>query len=127
MTLKESITIVNLLHSAYPQDRKATKADLSQRAESFQIALADYDFETVRRAAQHIIATSKWHPTTAELIVESKKAKLVAPVVTPITTAKPVDDEKLEAYLDAFCEWIGFGGEPNDNVELPQGVMNYEK
>ena len=39
--------------------------------------------------------------------------------ITPITTAEPIEDEKLEAYLEAFCDWIDVG--------LPKGVLNYER
>lgn len=129
MTTKEAITIVNILHSAYPQDRKATRAELSQRAESYEVALADYDFETVKRAAQNCIANSRFYPTTSELIDEVKRIYLTTTPasVTPITEAEPIEDEKLEAYLDAFCEWIGFGCEANDAVELPKGVLRYDE
>ena len=129
MTIKDAINIVNILHSAYPQDRKATKDELAQRAESYHVALADYDAETVKRAAQNCIVNSKYYPTTAELIQEVKRIHLttVPASVTPITTAEAVDDPEVEAYLDAFCEWIGFGCEANDAVELPKGVLRYEQ
>lgn len=129
MTLKEAIKLVNLLHSAYPQDKKATAQDLAQRAQTYHITLADYDAETVMRAAQNCIANSRFYPTTAELIQEVKRIQLttIPASVTPITTAEPIDDEKLEAYLDAFCEWIGFGCEANDAAELPKGVMHYDE
>ena len=129
MKIEESIKIVNMLHAAYPQDRKATREELLARAEAYSVAFADYDVETVRKAAQHCIATNKWHPTTAELITEVKRAYLTTPgaSITPITRAEPINDEEVDKYLDAFCEWIGFGGEENDDVELPKGVLNYEK
>ena len=129
MNIEESVKIVNLLHNAYPHDKKATRSDLFQRAETYHIAFCDYSFETVEAAARHIIATKKWHPTAAELLEEVKRTYLTGslPTVTPITTAKPVDDEKLDEWLDAFCEWIGFGCEENNDRELPGGVMFYEK
>ena len=129
MTLEEAIKLVNLLHAAYPQDKKATAQDLAQRAQTYHITLADYDAETVTRAAQNCIANSRFYPTTAELIQEVKRVQLttVPAKVTPVTTAEPIEDEKLEAYLDAFCEWIGFGCEANDDAELPKGVLNYDK
>ena len=128
MNIEESIKIINLLHGAYPQDKKATRAELFQRAETYHIAFIDYDYLTVERAARHCIATRKWMPTTAELLEEVKRAYLTkATTVTPITTAKPVDDERLDEWLDAFCEWIGFGCEANDDKELPTGVLKYEQ
>ena len=130
MNLKESIRIVQLLHNAYPQDRRATAEDLSQRAQSYHIALADYDFETVQKAAQHCIATSKWYPTTAELIEKVKLVKLTnvpAVKVTPITRAEAIDDERVDEWLEAFCDWIGFGDEANDSAVLPKGVLRFEQ
>jgi len=127
MNIEESVKIVNLLHSSYPQDKKATRSDLFQRAETYHIAFVDYDYQTVERAARHLIATSKWLPTTAELLQEVKRVYLTPPTVTPITTAKPVDNERLDEWLDAFCEWIGFGCEANDDTELPKGVLKYEQ
>ena len=127
MNIEESVKIVNLLHSSYPQDKKATRSDLFQRAETYHIAFVDYDYQTVERAARHLIATSKWLPTTAELLQEVKRVYLTPPTVTPSTTAKPVDNERLDEWLDAFCEWIGFGCEANDDTELPKGVLKYEQ
>ncbi len=129
MKIEEAIKLVNLLHGAYPSDKKATAQDLAQRAESYNVALADYDFETVKRAAQNCIANSKFYPTTSELIDEVKRIYLTTTPasVTPITEAEPVDDPEVEAYLEAFCEWIGFGCEANDDAILPKGVLRYEE
>lgn len=129
MNIKESIKIVNLLHAAYPQDRRATKEDLYQRAESYHVALVNYDYETVEKAARHCIATSKWYPTTAELIENVKRATLTAVPdikVKPITPAQILNEAEVDNWLDAFCEWIGFGCEANDNANLPKGVIRYE-
>lgn len=130
MTIQESIKIVSLLHNSYPQDKKATKEDLAQRAESYHISFADYDYETVKAAAVHCINTSKWHPTTKELLDAVARIRLTTPApvkVTPIAQATIIDPDRVDEYLDAFCEWIGFGTEPNDKKELPTGVLNYEK
>ena len=122
MTLKESIKIVQMLHSAYPQDRKATAAELSQRAQSYNVAFADYEYSIVERAAQYCIMTNKWYPTTRELLDAASRARLTASV-TPITTAEPVKDAELEKYLDAFCVWLGFGSDPDGEDE---GGLKYE-
>ena len=123
MNLKESIKIVQMLHTAYPQDRKATAAELSQRAQSYQVAFADYEYSVVERAAQFCIMSNKWYPTTRELLDAAARARLTASV-TPITTAKPVDDAEMEKYLDAFCLWLGFGNDPDGEEE---GGLPYEK
>lgn len=128
MNIRESIEIVNLLHAAYPQDKRATREDLLQRAESYSVALADTDVELVKKAAQYHIRTSKWHPTTKELLDAVSRVRLSeVPTVTPVKTVRPtVDEARLDEYLDAFCEWIGFGEEANDSKELPKGVIKYE-
>lgn len=129
MNIKESLRIVSILHSAYPQDKRATADELAQRAESYNIALGDYDFETVKKAAEYCIRSSKWHPTTRELLDAVARARITdAPTVTPIPSkGEAPDPDEVEKYLEAFVEWIGFGCEPNDAVELPRGVLPYEK
>ena len=42
--------------------------------------------------------------------------------VTALPTPAPVEEEKLGEWIDAFCEWIGFGTEPND-----EALENYYK
>lgn len=127
MTIKDAIKIVTLLHNAYPQDKRATADDLAQRAEAYHVAFADYDLETVQKAATYCIKTSKWHPTTKELIDAATRVRLSEAVkVTPIQT-DTADDAEIEQYLDAFVEWIGFGCEPDDTKELPRGVLPYEQ
>ena len=118
MNTKEALKIVNLLHSAYPQDRKATTSELFQRAETYAITMADEEYATVEAAAIHIIKTSNWYPNPNELLEAVKRVKLdrSTAAVTPITTAEPVEDEALNAWLDAFCEWLGFGCEEDDTA-----------
>lgn len=129
MNIKEAMKVVMYLHDSYPQDRKATQDDLFQRAESYSITLADYPVDIVMKAASHCVMTSKWYPTTKELLDAVQRERLLAepPKVTPIPKAVAVDPDKVDEYLEAFCEWIGFGCEPNDNKELPQGVIRYEQ
>jgi len=119
MNTKEALKIVNLLHSSYPQDKKATPAELFERAQTYAITMADEEYETVEAAAIHIIKTSKWYPNTNEILETVKRVKLdqaKAPTITPITTAEPIEDEALNGWLDAFCDWIGFGCEDDDQA-----------
>lgn len=129
MNTKEAIKVVMYLHDSYPQDRKATREDLFQRAESYSVSFADIPADLVMKAATHCVNTSKWYPTTKELHDAITREKMIAvpPKVTPIPKAVAVDPEKVDEYLEAFCEWIGFGCEPNDSKELPEGVIRYEQ
>lgn len=129
MNLREAVTIVQLLHNAYPQDRKATKEELAQRAETYSISMADYDFETVRKAACHLIKTSKWYPTTKEILDSVSWVRMTdtkpKAEVSPIPKLN-IREDKVDEYLEVFCEWIGFGCEPNDDADLGQ-FLPYEQ
>ena len=117
MNVKESLMIVQIIHNAYPYDRKASNVELMERAKTYQVAMADEDFETVKEAAESIIKTSKWLPNVNEILEAVKRVKLAnITQVTPIHTAEPIADAELEEYIEAFCEWLGFDGEPNDSA-----------
>ncbi len=68
MTIQEATKIVYMIHAAYPQDRKATEAEIIARVQLYAAEFADYKAEIVTEAARHLIRTSKYIPSTAELI-----------------------------------------------------------
>ena len=108
---------MNILHTAFPHDRKATPSELFQRAETYAITMADVDYETVEAAAYHIIKTQKWHPNPQEILEAVKRVELNKDTeVTPITTAQPIEDEVLNDWLEAFCDWLGFGCEEDETA-----------
>ena len=138
MNYKESLIIVSMLHAAYPADKKATQAELMERAKGYAISMADIDFETVEAACEHIIKTSNWYPTTKEILEAVKRVKLAAEV-TPIPQAEPIADAELGEYVEALCEWLGFDCEPNEEalneyyenhperLEKMRGWLKYEE
>lgn len=129
MNIKEAIKVVTFLHTAYTQDRKATTEELAQRAQTYSIAFADYDLALVMRAAQHCVRTSKYYPTPSELLEAVKFIRLVPEQDPQPARVTPIDEKVVDEYLEAFCEWIGFGCEANDERELPdlkKGVLPYE-
>lgn len=129
MNIKEAIKVVNFLHTAYTQDRKATNEELAQRAQTYSITFADYDLALVMRAAQHCVRTSKYYPTPSELLEAVKFIRLVPEQEPQPARVTPIDEKVVDEYLDAFCEWIGFGCDANDERELPdlkKGVLPYE-
>lgn len=129
MNIKEAVKVVNFLHTAYISDNKATASDLAQRAQTYSVTFSEYDLETVMKAAQHCVRTSRFYPTPSELLQACSHVRLTS--VSEQAEAQParvtpIDEKVLDEYLDAFCEWIGFGCEANDDKELPKGVLPYE-
>ena len=59
MNIKEAVKVVNFLHTAYTSDNKATASDLAQRSQTYSVTFAEYDLETVMKAAQHCVRTSR--------------------------------------------------------------------
>ena len=117
MTIKETLKLVQFLHSAYPQDRKATQAELAQRVNTYNVMLADYDIEDVMQAAERCVATSKWHPSPQELLEAVKWVRLTQIEAPPneirITPCRvfPLNKDLADEYIDALCEWLTDDGD----------------
>lgn len=92
-------------------------------ADTWELALGAFEAEAVFKAARLHMETSKWFPNPAEIrslilkasVIYSEEPKSPARL-TSISGAEPIKDEKLTEWLDVFCEWIGFGCEPNEDA-----------
>ena len=66
-----------------------------------------------------------------EYFQSSGKDKIVRAEITYTPTIPNAIEsgatKNCDEYLDKFCEWIGFGCEENDEVELPKGFLPYEQ
>lgn len=114
MNYKESLAIVMMLHKRIPSDKRATQAEIMERAKGYAVSMAAEDFETVKKAAEFIIRTSIFYPSEKEILEAVKRCKIAE--VTPITEAESVNDPEMEEYIEAFCNWIGFEGEPKEDA-----------
>lgn len=124
MNREETVKLLAIITSAYPQV-KISDADIM--TSTWLMELGDYSAESVYKAARLHIATSSYFPNPANIINNIVKADLIysGPPLNAIE-ANSTNSEAIDKYLDAFCEWIGFGCEPNDNVILPN-FLPYEQ
>ena len=115
MTRDEITKLLELVSANYPQVRIK---DPKLTVDSWEMQLGGFDTESVYKAARLHMATSKFFPSPADITEKMVKAKILysESIVTALPTPAPVEEEKLNEWVDAFCEWIGFGEEQNDNA-----------
>ena len=142
MTRDEITKLLEFLTTNY--NKKIT--DPKGLADFWEMALGSFSADAVFKAARLHMETSPFFPTPADIRKNIVRATVAyaeeqkSPArLTSIAGAEPIEDEKVVEWLDAFCEWIGFGyEEPNDNAlydyyqknpdmkKKMEGVLPYE-
>lgn len=133
MTVQEATTIVYMLHTNYPQDKNVTEQELAARINLYAVEFADYAFAIVRDAVLHWIATSKWMPTSAELLQACSRAaqlaaipQVQAPKRIGATCRHPMDSWTDEDW-DKFIDWVWEDFDVDlDPDKTETGVLPYE-
>ena len=72
MTRAETISLIKALVAAYPNTRIEDPAEMLNM---WQMIFAEYEAESIYKAARSHMATNKWFPKPAELITAAGKAK----------------------------------------------------
>ena len=123
MTRQEIVDLLEVLTTAYPY---AKIKDATSMVDAWEMALGDYSAESVYKASRYHMDNCKFFPTVADIKDNIVRAELVynGPNLNSLPSGQK---EGTEEFLDAFCKWIGFGCEPDDNVELPKGFLPYEQ
>lgn len=128
MTRNEIVKLLEILASAYPNTKiKDARATVS----AWELTLGSFSAESVYKAARLHMDTVKFFPTPADIKDKIVRAELVyhGPDVKALENhavkVTPISDEATDAYLDAFCQWIGFGSDPDDSVDL-ESFLPYE-
>ena len=121
MTREEIANLLKILAKNY--QRKIKPSDAKTLVGSWELTLGAFSAEAVYKAARLHMENSPFFPTPADIrknIVRASVAYAEEPKsparLTSIAGAEPIEDEKLNEWLDAFCEWIGFGCEPNEDA-----------
>jgi hypothetical protein len=122
MTREEIIKLLDIVSATYPH---AKIKDPSALVSAWELTLGDFSAEAVYKATRYHLETNKYFPSPSDIRENIVRAELI--YKTPIPNAiesrtNRNDDENLEL----FCQWIGFGYEEDDNVELPKGFLHYE-
>lgn len=123
MTREEIIKLLKVISDNY----NVKIADPKGKATAWEMQLGDYSAESVYKAARLHMATSKYFPSPAELINNIVRAELIysGPPLKAIEDHSK-NSKQVDEYLDAFCNWIGLGSDPDDNIDL-SSFLPYEK
>lgn len=128
MTREEIINLLEILTENYGKKVSNPKV----LTDNWEMILGHYSAEAVYKAARLHMSTSNYFPNPTQIKKNITKAKLVYDNPTqPVIEAesgKSLDQQlkEWEPYLDAFCEWIGFGCDPNDDINL-KDFLPYER
>lgn len=116
MTKEETTDVLEAVLAVYPYT-KIVNAEAM--VEAWQLVLGSYDAEAVRKAALLHIATRRSFPTPAAIKDNIVKAELIYTdtEVEPYKQIEATATKTLpDGWLDAFCEWIGFGCEEDEGA-----------
>ena len=124
MTREEIIKLLSIVASNYPH---AKIKDPSALVSAWEMTLGDFSAESVYKATRYHLETNKFFPSPSDIRDNIVRAEMVyKPSIPNAIESRTRNDEQTEKNLDLFCQWIGFGYEEDDTVELPKGFLHYE-
>lgn len=109
MTIQETAKIINLIHSSYSVDRKATAEDLADRIDTWAVFFVTEPYEVVLRVVKAWIKKSVFMPTieqiktAVELQIKIDKQLLSAGYVDFIKLSEE-DEATIEGVLEFLNE-----------------------
>lgn len=107
MTIQETAKIINLIHSSYASDRKATAEDLADRIDAWAVFFVNEPFEVVLRIVKAWIKSSVYMPTIeqikAAVDIQIKLDQKLAEA--GYITAAPLSEED-EATVEGVLEFL---------------------
>lgn len=103
--------------------------DPSVVASTWELTLSEYSAEAIFKAARLRMATSQWMPEPSELVNLIPRAELVYSERTlpAIESGMSKDEQRWTPFIEAFCQKVGFGCEPNDDIDLRDYIPEGEK
>ena len=126
MTRNEIIDLLDILSASYPYAAKSI-ANPKALIAAWEMTLGEFSAEAVYKAARLHLETNKYFPSPSDVRDKIVRAQIAyAPTIPNAIESKANNSEEMEKNLDLFCQWIGFGCEPDDTVELPKGFLPYE-
>lgn len=122
MTREEIIKLLDVVSATYPH---AKIKDPSALVSAWEMTLGDFSAEAVYKATRYHLETNKFFPSPSDIRDNIVRAELIYRPTIPNAIESRTSDY-YEKNLDLFCQWIGFGYEEDDTVELPKGFLHYE-
>ena len=110
MTIQEATRVVYMIHAVYPQDRRATEAELLDRIDAWAVFFADYPFPIVDAAVKSWIKSSAYMPTPEEIKkacdTRAKFEKLIseAGYINQIPDPSPAVEAMLDNLIESLIE-----------------------
>ena len=103
-------------------------SDPKQVADTWELHFGNCEAGEVFKAARLHMETSPYFPNPADIKKLMPKAQLVynSPMLPALGTGED-DAKKWEPFLDAFCRKMGFGGEPEEDLDLRDYLPEGEK
>ncbi len=105
MTMQETARIVQMIHTAYPVDRKATAEELADRIDLWSVFFADTPAYIVNKVVMAWIKTSNFMPNVEEI---GEACKIQKQLDEKLSQAGLVDQIQItpeqEARLEALWE-----------------------
>lgn len=140
MTRQEIIKLLEVIYGAYPHVKVK---DAAATVSSWELVLSGYSAEAAYKAARLHIATNHYFPAPSDIVDLIPRAQLIYSegvdsnnilLEPPKARVTPIEPEVVDEYLDAFCEMVGFGCDPDDGhmsrliEEHPElkGILPYE-
>lgn len=124
MTREETIKLLSIVSSTYPH---AKIKDPNALVSAWEMTLGDFSAETVYKATRYHLETNKFFPSPSDIRDNIVRAELIyRPTIPNAIESRTHNNEETEKNLDLFCQWIGFGQDEDDTVELPKGFLHYE-
>lgn len=125
MTRDEIIDLLEIVSAAYPNATSHIK-DAGALVTAWEMVLGEFSAEAVYKAARFHLQTNKYFPSPSDIRDKIVRAEITYTPTIP-NAIESGATKNCDEYLDKFCEWIGFGCEENDTVELPKGFLPYEQ
>ena len=124
MTREEIIKLLDIVSATYPH---AKIKDPSALVSAWEMTLGDFSAESVYKATRYHLETNKFFPSPSDIRDNIVRAEMVyRPSIPNAIESRTGRDEDIDKNLDLFCQWIGFGQEPDDTVDIPKGFLHYE-
>lgn len=108
MTIQEATRVVYMIHAVYPQDRRATEAELLDRVDLWAVFFAEYPFPIVDAAVKSWIKSSSYMPTPEEIKRACDTRRRFENLIKDAGYINQLPDPSpaVEAMLDNLIEFL---------------------